>query len=245
MSNVRAHANERRSPFTASLLPAHRSARAVRPSAASAPSAQRQDASRIGWSAPPCDGVALRWSSKVAQLGLVEQRSSPRFCTHWSVLEMRLPARKCFSSTSALTPSSSGRPPASFACLRPPLMSNVMPQLLIECLHRLTPFDRLPRLHQVPLPRFRSASSFKRRAVGNFAVPSQRLAVVQRSTSPSQKFFVSGNRHCAWLRSCASCSAMGTTARHLFAPGRLHNLSVKRTSSGWLRQPAAAAYLRR
>ena len=59
------------------------------------------------------------------------------------------------------------------------------------------------------------------------------------------KHLRSGERRCTCLRSCASCSAMGTTARRLSASGRSHNLSVKRTSSGWLRQPAASAYLRR
>ena len=73
------------------------------------------------------------------------------------------------------------------------------------------------------------------------------------AASLQRKFLLPLMHRCVWLRSCASFSAMGTTARRLFALGQLHNLSVERTSNGeaHLRffpsavPPLAAAHLQR
>ena len=62
-------------------------------------------------------------------------------------------------STSALTLPSRGRPQASFACLRPPLMSNVRrhelhrPIAPAACCHRRLPQHRRLRAHGVEVPR--------------------------------------------------------------------------------------------
>ena len=79
------------------------------------------------------------------------------------------------------------------------------------------------------------------------------LALGASVASLFDKCLLSCIRLCAWRRSCASFTALGTTARFLFASGRLHNLSVKRTHNGGARllasaksqAPSCAAYLGR
>ena len=144
-----------------------------------------------------------------------------------------------------ITCQSSGRPPAGFASLRPPLTFDVMPQAADRVLAK-SHADRSVALSA------RGASaevsvgvSLGLRAIGNVAAPSQRLVASgasllhQRNSRCRAPVVAFGQvpAHPVW--------PWATTAPRLFASGRSHNLSVKRTSSGWLRQPTVAAYLQR
>ena len=110
------------------------------------------------------------------------------------------------------------------------------------------------RLHQARLQRSWSVASAG--ASASAAPPCNvhgSLSLGASVASLCSKCLLSCIRLCAWLRSCASFTALGTTARFLFASGRLHNLSVKRTHNGGARlsalaksqAPSCAAHLER
>ena len=115
-------------------------------------------------------------------------------------------------------------------------------------------FARRVRLCQARLQRSRSLASVGASALVAPLSNGDRLRTFGASVaSLFSKCLLSCIRLCAWLRACSFFTALGTTARFLFASGRLHNLSVKRTHNGGARllvsaksqAPSCAAHLER
>ena len=97
------------------------------------------------------------------------------------------------------------------------------------------------RLHQARLQRSWSvASASPRASAAPLCSVHVSLALGASVASLFSKCLLWCIRLCAWLHSCAFFTALGTTARFLFASSRLHNLSVKRTHNGGARLLASA-----